>query len=168
MKIRKVLCWLMLSIIFMVHLSGCVSYQKSDGSTGYKLGVTPETHEKIAKVGETATGILGALSAFFPVLAPVAVGAGVGTATWKKMKKDVTKFEEPMTMYVKVLEKIKQSDQATWDKIKAELKQEYPGLKTERTIDEIKSALNKANLLYDNNVLLASEGNTIQPTDSTS
>lgn len=159
MKSRKVLCWLMLSLIFMVHLSGCVSYQKPDGSTGYKFGVTPETHDAISKVGDTATGVLGMLSPFFPVLAPIASAAGVGTYTWKKMKKDVTKFEDPMKMYVKVLEKIKQTDQVTWDKIKTELKQEYPGLETEKTIDEIKVALNKTNLLHNNNV---------QPTDSVS
>ncbi|KKN66041.1 hypothetical protein LCGC14_0475190 [marine sediment metagenome] len=115
--------------------SGCTVVKQADGR--FKVGVTPETHQTISDAGEAATGTLGLLSTLFPALIPIAAAAGVGTATWKKMRTTVTKNREPLEMLVKILEKIKKNDKTTWTKIKKEIRNENPGIPIKTTIEEL-------------------------------
>lgn len=132
----------MVLVMVLIMLVGCVSLEKQeDGSLGIKLGIGEKTHETIGKVGDSATGILGVLSSFFPALLPVAGAIGVGTVGWKKMKKTVTKYRSPMEMYVKVFENIKKTDKATWNKVKAHIKAEHPTVDVEKSVSEIKAEL---------------------------
>ena len=122
---------------------GCQAVQDDDGTTSYKFGLSPEMHDTMAKGGDQVTGTLSMLSAFLPALAPFATAAGTGTLVWRRMKKDVTKFQDPMTMYVKALEHLKQTDQATWNKVKAEIKGQYPSANIEGTVKELKAELHR-------------------------
>lgn len=144
---KTLLIMLLAALVMTVLFMGCAVYEKEDGSMGFRVGISEKTHETIGKVGDSATGILGMLSAFIPALAPIAVGAGVGTGVWKKMKKTVTKYRDPMEMYVRVLEGIKTTDQATWDKVKAQIKAEHPTVDVEKTIKDLKAELVRLNKL---------------------
>ena len=129
--------------VMLVGMFSCQAVQNKDGSTGWKIGVTPEQHRKGGEAGDAVTGTLGMLSGFFPILAPFATLAGGATITWKRMKNKVTKFEDPMTMYVKILEDIKQNDPDFWSKVRAKIKAEHPTIDFEQTVREIKATLAK-------------------------
>ncbi len=141
-KLKIIMMCAAVSVCALITTS-CQTYDKPDGSTGYRIGVSESTHEVIASAGDTATGVLGALSMLFPALGAVATAAGTGTLVWRRMKKDVTKYRNPIEMYVKVLEHIKVTDQETWNKVKASIKSQYPTIDIETTVREIKSELNR-------------------------
>ncbi len=149
-----------------VTTTSCQSYAKTDGTTGVRLAISDSTHEAIATAGDTATGVLGALSALFPALGAIATAAGTGTLVWRRMKKDVTKYRSPMEMYVKVLEHIKVTDQETWDKVKAEIKLQYPTIDIEATVREIKSELNRLKELPNGESVVAATGTVTTTTVS--
>ena len=148
-KLRIILVCTVISVC-AIFIASCQPYAKSDGTTGFRLGISEETHETIASVGDTTMGVLGILSAFFPALGAIATAAGTGTLVWRRMKKDVTKYRDPIEMYVKVLEHIKVTDQETWNKVKASIKSQYPTINIESTIREIKSELNRLKELPSN------------------
>ncbi len=159
-----------LAFVMLVAVS-CQSYAKEDGTTGWKVGVSESTHETIANAGDTATDILGALSMIFPALGVAATAAGTGTLVWRRMKKDVTKYRDPIEMYVKVLEHIKVTDQETWEKVKASIKLQYPTIDIEATVREIKFELSRLKLLPSSselNTAVVVTNNSISETDSVS
>lgn len=139
MNLKRLISVIILLIILIIP--ACTIIKQADG--GFKVGVTPETHQTISDAGDAATTTLGLLSAFFPALLPIAAAAGVGTATWKKMKKTVTKYKGPLEMYVKTLEYIKQNDEETWAKIKEEIKSYNPTAFAKNTIEELKEELDR-------------------------
>jgi len=126
-------------IMFIFAFPACTIVKQADG--GFKVGVTPETHQTIGGMGDATTKTLGLLSAFFPALIPIAAAAGVGTVTWKKMRKTVTKYKGPLEMYVELLEYIKQNDKKTWETIKLNIKESNPTTLTKNTIEELKEEL---------------------------
>ena len=139
--LRKTIYALILAaiILFIFAMPACTIVKETGG--GYRVGVTPETHQTISDAGDAATSTLGLLSAFFPALIPIAAAAGVGTVTWKKMKKTVTKNREPLKMLVKVLERIKNLNPEVWGEIKAGIVSENPDVFLRNTIEELKEEL---------------------------
>ena len=132
---------LVLSILLAVACIGCNVTRQDDGSIGFTVGVTEEQHEQVGEVLDGARDTVGGLSVLFPALAPLAAAIGVGGVTWRKMKKTVTKNKEPLKMLVEVLEHVKSNDAETWEKVRAEIKAQYPTLDIRGTIEEVKAEL---------------------------
>jgi hypothetical protein len=152
---KNIMIILVLSILTAVTFMGCAVVEKTDGSKGLVFGLTPEQHETIGNVGETATGIFGALSQFYAPLGAAAVAAGAGTAVWKgkKLRKTIVRKEQevaknraPLRMLVQALEAVKTdvTDDATWDKVRTRIKEQYPDLEVENTIRQIKAEIAKS------------------------
>ncbi len=83
--LKKLIYALILAAVLLIIFAtpACTIVKETGG--GFRVGVTPETHQTISDGGDAATTTLGLLSAFFPALLPFAAAAGVGTLTWKKM-----------------------------------------------------------------------------------
>lgn len=128
-----------LAIILMLACTSCVSYEDADGRT--RIGLSAPWANKIEKGAEGVTDILGILSAFIPVLTPVAAAAATGTVVFKKMKKDVTKYKTPLEHTVATLETIKVEAPETWEYVKGKIKEQHPTIDVEQTIEEVIEAL---------------------------
>lgn len=126
--------------------------KQSDGTHTVAFGITEETHEQVADTISGAQEAVGGLSTLFPALAPIATALGVGGLTWNRMKKTVTKNKKPLEMLVAVLENVKQTDQATWDKVRGQIKKQYPSLELKATIEETLAELKSQGKLVVDNV----------------
>jgi hypothetical protein len=133
----------LLSAVILVTVLGCSVVKQDDGTLGIKVGMSKEAHATIQNQIDTASGWLGALSSIFPALTPVAAAAGVGGYTWKRMKKTVTKNRKPLEMLVRSLEQVKETDTEAWEKIRVEIKKQYPTIDIKGTIEEIQTELRK-------------------------
>ena len=148
LSITFIICCSLMLATSTVLVSGCQAYMQEDGTVAYRI--PKSIHKPIQDAGDAATGILGILSMFMPALVPVATAVGAGTVVWKKMGTKVTKFQDPLTMLITVLESIKETDQATWSIVKAQIKEQHPTVNVDGTILEIKTELMKLKTLSAN------------------
>lgn len=142
----------LLFVLLSIVCCGCSVVKQPDGTHAIEFGISEETHQEVADTITGAQETVGGLSQIFPALLPIATALGVGGGVWRKMKKDVTKKQKPLEMLVAVLENLKQTDQETWDKVRAQIKQQYPPLELKATIEETLAELKTQGKLVADNV----------------
>lgn len=141
-KLLKILkLSLILIILFSIFTISC-SIVKDDTGGSY-IRLNPIIHKQVGDAAQATTDILGLLSMFIPVLAPIAAAGATGTYIYRIMGREVTKYKTPLTHTINVLEVLKQ-DKKLWEQVKPYLKGtaevvdwNKPSAATEATIREV-------------------------------
>ena len=132
-------------IMLLPVIMGCASEVITDPETGETetvYSLDPAETAQYEAVGEGAVGILGILSGFYPVLAPIAgIGAGI-LATWRKVKPQLAEATKKSELSYKggqiltsALEEIKTTQPELWKKIAPTLE------KAQQPITEVENVI---------------------------
>lgn len=129
-KVRWLLFWLVLMLCVgytLGPIGGCVKGWYTDPDTGEQTKysyVDPNVADKVENAVEGAVGTMALLLPLLPWLAPFLAGGGVGLATWKKLKPQLTAANKEKSDVVRggailtdILEIIKIDYPDLWKKI---------------------------------------------------